>query len=157
MKVISIEPESGKEFSTTIPDPNPEFFTLLDELELSDEQVRSQVDHMNVSADVKALLYSFSKATIRAGKMILKIDRKIIDILFSLMKAFPNVTFGVIFGLVVGALIATIPFIGIALGGLATHIAVAFGVVLGAKADFESGGLSKRIDGVLAAFAPLRA
>ena len=88
--------------------------------------------------------------------MILKIGRKIIDILFSLMRAFPNVTFGIIFGLVVGALIAAIPFIGAVLGGLATHIAVAFGVVLGAKADFESGGLGKRIEAVLAEFAPLR-
>ena len=157
MEVISIEPASGKEISTTIPDQKPESFALFDEFELSDEQVRNQIDRMKVSADVKALLYSFSKATIRAGKMILKIGRKIIDILFSLMKAFPNVTFGIVFGLVVGALIATIPLIGAVLGVLATHIAVAFGVVLGAKADFESGGLGKRVEAVLAEFSPLRA
>ncbi len=156
MEVTSIDHESGEQVFTTVPDPKPDFFTLFEKFDLSDEQVRHAIDRMNISADAKALLYSFSKTTIRAGKMILKIGRKIIDILFSLMKAFPNLTFGIIFGLVVGALISAIPLIGIALGGLATHIAVAFGVVLGAKADFESGGLGKRIEAVLAEFAPLR-
>lgn len=157
MKVTSIDSKTGKEVVTEISDPSPSFFTFVDGIDLTDEQIRSKIDQMKVSADVKALLYSFSKATIRAGKVILKIGRKIVDILFAIMRAFPNITFGVIFGVVVGALVASIPVIGFVLGSLAATIAVAFGFVVGAKADLLSGDMGARIDAVLAEFAPLRA
>lgn len=156
MKVVSIDPKTGKEVVAEIHDPSPGFFTFVSSVDLTDEKIRSHIDRMNVSADIKALLYSFSKATIKAGKIILKIGRKIIDILFALIRAFPNITFGIIFGLVVGALVASIPVIGVALGSLATTIAVAFGFVLGAKADLMAGDMGARIDAVLAQFAPLQ-
>jgi hypothetical protein len=157
MKVVSIDSKTGKEVITDIADPDPSFFSFIGGTELSDEEIRSKIDRMNVSADVKALLYSFSKATIKAGKVLLKIGRKIIDIIFSLIKAFPNITFGIIFGLVVGALITAIPVIGFVLGSLATSIAVAFGFIVGAKADFESGDIGARVDALVAEFSPLRA
>ena len=156
MKVVSIDSKTGKEVATEIPDPSPGFFAFVDGNDLTDAQIRSYIDRMNVSADTKSLLYSFSKATVRVGKAILKIGRKILDILFSLVRAFPNITFGVIFGLVVGALVASIPIIGIVLGSLATTIAVAFGFVVGAKADFMSDDMGARIEAVLAQFEPLR-
>ena len=157
MKVVAIDSKTGKEVISNISDPDPSFFSFIGGVELSDEQIRSKIDRMNVSADVKSLLYSFSKTTIKAGKALLKIGRKIIDILFSLIRAFPNVTFGVIVGLVVGALIAAIPLIGFVLGSLATSIAVAFGFIMGAKADFEAGDIGARIEALVAQFAPLRA
>lgn len=156
MKVISVDSKTGKEIITEIQDPSPSFFTFVDGMNLTEDMVCSYIENMNVSADVKSLLYAFSKATIKIGKKIVKIGRKIIDILFSMVKAFPNITFGIIFGLVVGALVASIPIIGLVLGSLATTIAVAFGFVLGAKADFESGDMGARIDSIVAQFAPLR-
>ncbi len=156
MKIVSIDPKTGKEVTTEIPDPSPGFFAFIDGIDLTDAQIRSYIDRMNVSADTKSLLYSFSKATIKVGKVILKIGRKILDILFAIVRAFPNITFGVIFGLVVGALVASIPVLGVVLGSLATTIAVAFGFVVGAKADLMSGDMGARIDAVLAQFAPLR-
>lgn len=157
MKVVSIDSKTGKEVTTEIPDPSPDFFVFVSGSDLSDEQIRAQIDKMNVSADVKALLYSFSMATIRAGKVILKIGRKILDILFAIIRAFPNITFGILFGLVVGALVASVPVIGFVLGSLATTIAVAFGFVVGAKADLMSGEMGQRMDTILAQFSPLRA
>lgn len=157
MKVTSIDAKTGKEFITDIKDPNPSFFAFIGDMYMTDEQIKSAIDRMNVSADVKALLYSFSKTTIKVGKAILKIGRKIVDILFSIVRAFPNITFGVIFGLVVGALIASIPVIGLVFGSIATTLAVAFGFVIGGKADLESGDMGARIESILAHFAPLRA
>jgi hypothetical protein len=157
VKVISIDPKTGKEVVTEIADPDPSFFSFVAGTDLTDEQIKSLIDRMNVSADVKALLYSFSKATIKAGKVILKIGRKIIDILFAVVRAFPNITFGVIFGLIVGALVASIPILGAVFGSLATAIAVAFGIAIGAKADLLEGDMGKRIEGILAQFSPLRA
>lgn len=157
MKIVSIDPTTGKELITEIEDPNPSFFSFVADTDLTDEQIKSLIDRMDVSADVKALLYSFSKATIKAGKVILKIGRKIVDILFAAVRAFPNITFGVIFGLIVGALVASIPVIGFVFGSLATTIAVAFGFVVGTKADLLEGDMGKRIEGILSQFAPLRA
>jgi hypothetical protein len=157
MKVVAIDSVTGKEISATIDESNTKFFDFMGAFDYSDEQLLSQIDKMNVSADIKALLYSFSKTTIKAGKVILKIGRKILDILLSIIKAFPNVTFGLIFGWLVGALLSAIPYLGHVLGPLATPIAMAFGSALGAKADLEAGGLGKRIDAVLAEFSPLRA
>ena len=156
MKIVSTDSKSGKEVVTDIADPNPSFFTFIQDINLTDAQVRVQIDAMSISADIKAMLYSFSKTTIKAGRVILKIGKKILDILFSLLRAFPNITFGIIFGLIVGALVASIPVLGVAIGSLATTIAVAFGFVMGAKGDLASGEMGKRVDIVLAQFAPLR-
>lgn len=156
MKVVSIDPKSGKEVITNIADPDPRFFSFINGIELSDEDIRSKIDCMNVSADTKALLYSFSKATIRAGNAILKIGRKIIDILFAFVKMFPNITFGVIFGLIVGAMVSSIPLIGLILGPIATQIFLAIGFVDGALKDMGP-DMRERVDTILAQFAPLRA
>ena len=156
MKIVAIDSKTGKELTTEVPDSNSGFLSFLNTFEMTDEQIRNKIDRINASADVKSLLYSFSKTSIKAGKVVIKIGKKILDILFAFIRAFPNITFGVIFGLVVGALVASIPLIGFVLGSLATSIAVAFGFILGAKADMESGEIGKRIDAVLDQFAPLR-
>jgi len=156
MDILTIDAKTGKEATMSIPDINSGFFAFANNFELNDEQVRSFIDRMKISADAKALLYQFSKATIRAGAAIIKIGRKIIDILFSTMNAFPNITFGVIFGLVVGALVASIPLIGAVLGSLATAIAVILGVVLGANEELKSGDLGERVKVILAEFSSLR-
>lgn len=157
MKVTIIDEQTGKEFQNEIPEPKAEFFSFVRETNLNEDQIRSSIDQMNVSADIKSLLHSFSKTTIRAGRAILKIGRKIIDFIFSLMKTFPYITFGVIFGLVAGMLIASIPLFGIVLGGLVTKLAVLFGFVLGSKTEFDSGDLGQRVESLIAEFAPLRA
>lgn len=164
MKVVSIDPTNGREVITNIADPDPSFFSFVNGIELSDEDIRSKIDCMNVSADTKALLYSFSKATIRAGNAILKIGRKIIDIIFTFVRNFPNIAFGVIFGLVVGALVASIPLIGLILGPIATPIAILLGIVLIGRKDWENVDMGERmepiltqIETILDLFAPLRA
>lgn len=157
MKITIIDAQTGKEIQNEIPEPRPEFFHFLRETNLSDAEICSKIDHMNVSADIKMHLHSFSKTTIRAGQAIVNIGRKIIDIIFALMKAFPNITFGIIFGLVVGMLIAAIPLLGVILGALVTKLAVLFGIILGAKTELESGDLGKRVEALISEFAPLRA
>jgi hypothetical protein len=156
MKITVIDSKTGKEIQREISEPSPNFFDFFNGVDLNDEEIKTRIDGMGVSADVKALLYSFSKATLRAGKTILKIGRKIIDIIFALMKTFPNLAFGIVFGLVVGALFSAIPLLGILLGSIATKLAILFGVIFGAKIEVESGDLGKRIEALLAQFSPLK-
>ena len=151
-----IDPKTGKEFRAVIQEPQPAFFEFVGNVELNDAQIRARIDRMDVSADTKALLYSFSKSTLNMGKVLVKIGRKVIDILFTMLRQFPHMTFGVLFGLILGALVASIPLIGMVLGPVAFPIAIAFGVTLGAKADFAQGDIGDRIAAILAEFAPLR-
>ena len=155
MDVNVNDAKSGKPFTATISEPPTSFFDFVGSFELSDDRIRSLIDNINVSADMKALLYSFSKATITVGRAIVKIGRKILDSLFSLLKSFPSLTFGMAFGLVVGALIAAIPLIGAVLGGPATILALGFGVVLGGMNELKQGDLGERVSDLLDRLSPL--
>lgn len=157
MEVTSIDAKTGKEVKVSIPDPEPKFFDFANSFELNDAELRSRIDHFNVSADTKALLYSFAKATIKVGKVIVKIGRKLIDLLFSLVRQFTSLTFGAVFGLLVGLLISAIPVIGVVLGPIAIPLCTAFGVAVGGYAELQAGNLKGRLDAILAEFAPLRA
>lgn len=156
MGVNASDAKSGKSF-TTVSEPPTSFFDFVGSFELSDDRIQSLIDNLNVSADTKALLYSFSKATIKVGRAIVKIGRKILDFLFSLLKSFPSLTFGMAFGLVVGALIAAIPVIGAVLGGPATALALGFGVVFGGMNELNQGDLGKRVSALLDRLSPLAA
>lgn len=155
MNVNANDTKSGKPFTETISEPPASFFDFVGSFELSDERIRSLIDSLNVSADTKALLYSFSKATITVGRSIVKIGRKILDFLFSLMKSFPSLSFGMVFGLVLGALIAAIPLIGAILGGPAAALALGFGVVLGGLNELKQGDLGERVSDFLNRLSPL--
>ncbi len=155
MAVNVNDAKSGKTFTAPISEPPTSFFDFVGSVELSDDHIRSLIDNLNVSADTKALLYSFSKATITVGRTIVKIGRKITDFLFSLLKSFPSLTFGVVFGLVVGALIAAIPLIGTVLGPPAAVLALGFGVVLGGMNELKQGDLGERVSDLLDRLSPL--
>lgn len=136
-------------------EPTPTLSDFIRNLEFSDDQVRNQIDRMPISADTKAMLYQFSKATVTAGRAIIKIGRKLIDIIFALLRQFPNLSFGVIFGLLMSALITAIPVIGAVLGSLFAPILFGLGVAIGSWEDFKSGAMGARIDLVLREFEPL--
>ncbi len=157
MNINIIDPATGKEFTQSIAEPKPDFYDFTGQFEFSDEQLRALIDRMDWSADAKAMLYSFTKATITVGKTIVKIGRKIIDILLTVIRQFPHLTFGVIFGYIVGALIAAIPFIGFVLGPIAIPLAVLFGVVLAFPHELQAGELGARISAIVDKFSPLRA
>lgn len=156
MDIEYIDANTGKALKRRINDPSRDFFDFLASFDSTEAQIKNKIDSLNISADAKALLFNLSKFVFTAGKFVLKIGKKIIDIILSLLKNFPYLSFGVIFGLVLGAAVAAIPLIGAALGSLATTIALALGVTLGGLKEFESEDLKSRIDGFIKELAPLR-
>ena len=101
MKIQGINPETGEEYQSEA-NLNDSFIESMLNFDMSDEQIKKVIDNLNVSADVKSLLYAISKATIKAGQFVLKIGRKIIDFVCLIFKEFPNATFGLIFGAIAG-------------------------------------------------------
>ena len=103
--------------------------------------VIDRIDRMEMSADAKALLRDLARITIRVGEVVVAIGRKVVDFAFELMKAFPNMVFGVIVGLIVAALVSSVPVIG----ALLAPLVVAFGLAQGALEDVKDSGLRGRV------------
>ena len=155
MKIQGINPETGAVFQAETDDVDSSFVDSMLKFDMSDEAIKKIIDNLSVSADVKSLLYSFSKATIKVGEAIIKIGRKIIDFICRLVTEHPNAAFGLIFGLIVGFLISSIAVIGVVLGPLFMPIAMAFGLISGLSEDVKDKALARKIDEIKASFAPL--
>ncbi len=157
MKVSGIDPETGSSHEYDATDVNDEFIESMSDFEMSDDKVKRLIDNLNVSADVKSLLYEFSKITIKAGEFVLKVGRKILDFICKLMDEYPSVTFGMVFGAIVGFLIASIPILGVVIGPVFTPIAIAFGLLSGLQEDLKDKNLAREIEKINASFSPLDA
>lgn len=123
--------------------------TELNTCEFTREQVRRVIDNLNVSADAKVWLHSILEKSIEVaaatGKIVIWIGRKILDIVLFLLREFPNATFGVILGLVVGHLIGLIPIIGFLMGPLVGAILAAFGLLQGVAQDMRDQDIRRRV------------
>jgi hypothetical protein len=155
MKIEGINPETGEKFEEEAPKVTPEFVQVMSETKLPDDQIKRLIDNLNISADAKALLYTFSRATIKAGEFVLKIGRKIIDFVCALYREYPSATFGMIFGAIAGFLVAAIPIIGTILGPIFAPIAIALGLVGGLREDLKDKALNRKVAEINASFAPL--
>ncbi len=156
MDIEYVDVNTGKPIKHKINEPSRDFFDFIASFDSTEAQIKDRIDNLDISADNKAKLFSLIKFTFTAGKFVIKIGKKIIDVILSLLKNFPYLGFGVIFGLVLGSLVAAIPLIGAALGSLATTIAVALGVTFGGLKEFESDDIKDRIDRFVKELAPLR-
>jgi hypothetical protein len=148
--------ETGLEFKTVIEDLNQDFLASMSNFSLTDDEIRKSIDNLNVSADVKSLLFQFTKVTLKAGDFLLKIGRKIIEFVCLMYREYKNATFGMLFGAIVGLLLASIPVLGVILGPLFTPIAIGLGLVLGLNEDIKDKQLERKIAEINAKLAPLK-
>ena len=148
--------ETGVEFQTVIEDLNQDFLASINNFSLTDDEIRKSIDNLNVSADVKSLLFQFTKVTLKAGDFLLKIGRKIIEFVCLMYREYKNATFGMLFGAIVGLLLASIPVLGVILGPLFTPIAIGLGLVLGLNEDIKDKQLERKIAEINAKLAPLK-
>jgi len=155
MKISGVDKRTGDNFETEIKELNIGFFKLMSDFEMSEAGINNLIDNLDISADAKSALHWISTTTIKAGKFIIQIGRKIIDFVCSVYKEFPSATFGMIFGGIVGCLISSIPVIGFILGPVVTPLFMAWGVVSGGKEDIADKRLARKIAEINAEFSPL--
>lgn len=108
-------------------------------------EITRQLDRLAVSADAKAFLRNLADLTVRIGRRVLAIGRKIVAFALALAKTLPNTLFGVILGVVVTMLIGTTPLIGGLLAPLVGPLLLAFGITMGAINDMQHEGLRASI------------
>lgn len=156
MIIQGVNLETGQEFQTVAPEIDSDFLSSMTNMSMDDEAIKKSIDNLNVSADVKSLLFKFAKITLKVGDFLLKIGRKLIEFVCLLYKEYQHATFGMLFGAIVGFLISSIPILGIVLGAVFTPIAIGLGLVLGLKEDFKDRQLQRKITEIVAKFDPLK-
>ena len=156
MKAEAINPVTGDSICVGLSEDQLSDIESLQRERISDKRLSSYIDQLNISADAKALIETILRSTIRVGKAVIRIGKRIIEVVLSIVSKFPNVTFGLVLGLVVYALVATIPLIGALFGGLLGPIAVLFGLVNGYFEDIKDKKLERKIMEASAHFSALR-
>jgi uncharacterized protein YacL len=155
MKAIAEDLASGEKIEVDIPDENLEELESLAKDRVSDAKLQGYIDNLDLSADAKALIASILEKAVKVGELVIRVGKRIVEIVILIASKFPNATFGLILGLLVGALVSSIPIIGGLLGAFVLPIAAAFGLATGYMNDFRDQNLSQKIAAASAMFNPL--
>jgi hypothetical protein len=123
---------------------------------LPNRKLKDLIERTNLSADMKALLSDITTITAKVAGKIISIGRKILTVVFDLIKLFPAITIGVIAALVLTAIISAIPLVGGVLAGALSSILLLLGIGKGALTDLSSPDLNERIQNFVNSLSALK-
>jgi hypothetical protein len=156
MIVKAVDPETGKPIQMEcVAESENEIRDLLS-FDFSEEALKKQIDSLAISADAKSVLFTIAKTTIRVGSLVLKIGRKVLDIITTILGEFPMAATGTIFGAIFGYLVTSVPIIGMIFGPFVATLAIAFGFASGAMQDLANKALERRIMASVSSFESLK-
>ena len=155
MIVEAVDPETGKTIQMECAAESENEIRDLLSFDLSEDSLKKRLDALAISADAKSVLFTIAKITIRVGSMVLKIGRKVLDIVTSIIAEFPMASTGMIFGAIFGFLVTSVPVIGLVFGPFVATLAIAFGFAAGAMQDLGNKALERRIKSSVASFETL--
>ena len=118
--------------------------------------LKDLIERTNLSADMKALLTDISAITMKVAGTLITIGRKILTIVFDLIRVFPTITVGVVAALVLTSIIASIPLVGGALAGALSSILLLLGIGKGALTDLSNPALNDRIESFVNSLSALK-
>lgn len=156
MIIKAVDPETGLDIQMECTAKSETEIRDLLSFDLSEEALKKRIDALTISADAKSVLFTIAKTTIRVGSMVLKIGRKVLDIITTLLAEFPMASTGTIFGAIFGYLVTSVPIIGVIFGPFVTALAIAFGFAAGAMLDLGNMALERRIRSSVVSFHPLK-
>ena len=123
---------------------------------LPNRKLKDLIERTNLSADMKALLSDIATITAKVAGKLISIGRKILTVVFDLIKLFPAITVGVIAALVLTAIIAAIPLVGGVLAVALSSILLLLGIGKGALTDLSSPDLNERIQNFVNSLSALK-
>ena len=119
-------------------------------------ELNRMIANLEISADAKALIKSIMDAVIKVGDVVLRIGKRIVEIVFDIVKRFPNATFGLVMGVILSVLIASIPIIGAILAPFLAPVVIAFGLVVGFMEDMSGNPIVQAVKDATASLVPLK-
>lgn len=156
MIVEAVEPRTGKTMKMECAAESVNEIRDLLSFELSEGSLKKRIDALTISADAKSVLFTIAKTTIRVGSVVIKIGRKVLEVITTTLTEFPMTSTGTIFGAIFGFLVTSVPIIGFVLGPLVGALAIAFGFAVGAVQDFSDKALERRIRSSIVSFETLK-
>ena len=149
MKIEVIHPQTRETIQVEINEKTPQQLAELLQPRASLGQVRQQVDNLPFSRDVKALLGRLATLTLEIGGVVLHLGHKLLELVFALVRRYPNTVFYTLVGYALGSLISAIPLLGWLLGWLVLPLFTALGLVVGAWSDFQAQQLRRHLQEVI--------
>jgi hypothetical protein len=146
-------PETVKHVDSTM----SELARFVNSTERSESQLLRRIEALDVSADIKALFAQLLRVSSTVGNELLRIGRKVVDVILAFAKQFPQLTFSVATALVVGALLAAVPLLGSLLAPVLAPLGLALGVAWGAMQEMRTPDLDARVREFAAAFSGVSA
>lgn len=137
MIVEAVHPETGERYTVDMPSLDAETLDQMVEEHATDEQIKSYIERLPVSAETKALLFKLSKYTIMVGKTLFKIGKRILEIVVMLVSKYKMATFGLILGALLSYLVGLVPLIGPPLASFLGPLLMLFGVSKGVWEDLK--------------------
>ena len=134
-----------------------ELHAFVNTTERTDAQILRRIESLAVSADVKALLGDLLRVATQVGEAVLRVGRKILDFVLTMIRQFPALSFAVFIAAVLTLLVSMVPFIGGALASILGPLLMALGVAGGAALEIQTGDLRERVARFAAGFQPLAA
>ena len=156
MKAKAVDPNTGKEFVVELRNISEQFFDEMKEFVYSESDLKKIIDSLNISADAKLLIHRVARVTIKVGKFIVNVGRKILDTVMTFFEHYPNATFGLILGFIMGTLLGAIPILGFALGAIATPLLSALGLLRGFMEDLKDKELERKLQEKIHKFESLK-
>jgi len=156
MKAEAYNPETHQIIAINLSENQSHALGALKTDHISDFKLDAIIDNLNFSADAKAIIADIKSATIKLGGQIIRIGKRVLEIVLAIINSFPNTSFGFVLGLLIGALVGSIPLLGIILGPLLAPLIAAFGLAVGYAEDLKDKALERKIAEATARFEPLR-
>ena len=129
--------------------------TDLSEELLTDDKIDQYISNLDISAEAKLIISNIAQTSLRVGQHVVRVGKKIIEIVMMLAQKYPNTAFGAILGYLISVLISQIPILGV-LGTALAPLLVALGLTMGFIEDFQHNSLARKVSEATAMFAPLK-
>ena len=137
MIVEAIHPETGERYRIDIPSLTTADLDRMTKEYMTDEKIKSYIEKLPVSAEIKVVLFKLSKFTIKVGQILLKLGKKVLEIVVMLASKYKHATLGVLIGALLTVLISTIPVLGPPLSSFLGSLLMLFGLGKGLWEDVK--------------------
>lgn len=136
MHVEAVNPETGEKHTADIA-LNPADLEPLTKEYSTEQQLRSHIENLPFSAEVKAILFKLAKFTVTVGNVIVNVGKRIIEIAIMLASKYRHATFALIVACLLTFLISMIPFIGPVLASFLGPLIALLGLAIGIWEDLK--------------------